>query len=150
MSIRMIADNRKARFNYEILDKYEAGIALLGTEVKSIRAGKMTLADSYAVVTKGELFLLNGHIPVYAHGNRNNHEPFRSRKLLMHSREIQRLIGLIQEKGLSLIPLRAYWKGNKIKLELGVAKGKKLYDKRATQKQRDWDREKSRIMKNDM
>ncbi|MEG3637941.1 SsrA-binding protein SmpB [Magnetococcus sp. PR-3] len=148
MSFRMIAENRKARFNYEIIDKIEAGVVLQGTEVKSIRAGKMTLADSYAVVHGEEIFWLNGQIAHYDHGNIHNHEPFRSRKLLLKAKEIARLIGFIQEKGLSIIPLRAYWKGSKVKLELGIAKGKKLYDKRATNKERDWQREKQRLLKN--
>ncbi|ABK45961.1 SsrA-binding protein [Magnetococcus marinus MC-1] len=147
MTFRLIAENRKARFNYEIIEKIEAGIVLQGTEVKSIRAGKMTLADSYAVVNREELYWLNGQIAHYEHGNIHNHEPFRSRKLLLRHKEISRLIGLVKEKGLSIIPLRAYWKGSKVKLELGIAKGKKLYDKRATTKERDWQREKQRILK---
>ncbi|MBF0357546.1 MAG: SsrA-binding protein SmpB [Magnetococcales bacterium] len=147
MGIKIIADNRKARFNYEIIDKFEAGIMLLGTEVKSLRAGKLTLGDSYAQVRNAELFLHSANIPMYSHGNSNNHDPLRVRKLLAHRKEIQRLIGLTKEKGLSLIPLKAYWKSGKVKIELGIGRGKKLHDKRKTMQQRDWNRDKARILK---
>jgi SsrA-binding protein len=147
MGIKIIADNRKARFNYEIIDKFEAGIMLLGTEVKSLRDGKLTLGDAYAQVRNAELFLHNANIAMYKHGNSNNHDPLRVRKLLAHRKEIQRLIGLTKEKGLSLIPLKAYWKSGKVKVELGIGRGKKLHDKRKTMQQRDWNRDKARILK---
>ncbi|MBF0382672.1 MAG: SsrA-binding protein SmpB [Magnetococcales bacterium] len=147
MGIKIIADNRKAHFNYEIIDKFEVGVMLLGTEVKSLRAGKLNLGDSYAGVRDGELFLNNANIPVYSHGNLYNHDPLRVRKLLAHKKEIQRLIGLTKEKGLSLVPLKAYWKSGRVKLELGVGRGKKLHDKRKTMRDRDWNRDKARILK---
>ncbi|MBF0142975.1 MAG: SsrA-binding protein SmpB [Magnetococcales bacterium] len=147
MSIKMIANNRKARFNYEILEVFEAGVALEGTEVKSLRAGKINLDDSYATVHFEELMWLNANIPEYSHGNIHNHDPRRSRKLLMHRREIKRLIGITREKGLTLIPTRVYWKGSRVKVEIGVGKGKKLYDKRKTQETRDWQRDKERLLK---
>lgn len=147
MGIKIIADNRKARFNYEILDTFEVGIVLLGTEVKSLRAGKFNIGDAYAQVRHEELFLHQANIPVYSHGNLNNHDPLRIRKLLAHRKEIQRLIGITKEKGLSLAPLKAYWKEGRVKLELGVGRGKKLHDKRETIRNRDWDRDKARILK---
>ncbi|MBF0195078.1 MAG: SsrA-binding protein SmpB [Magnetococcales bacterium] len=147
MGIKIIADNRKARFNYEIIDKFEVGVMLLGTEVKSLRAGKLNLGDAYASVRNAELFLNNANIPAYTHGNLHNHDPLRVRKLLAHRKEIQRLIGLTKEKGLSLIPLKAYWKSGKVKLELGIGRGKKLHDKRKTMRDRDWNRDKARILK---
>ncbi|MEO5365707.1 MAG: SsrA-binding protein SmpB [Magnetococcus sp. WYHC-3] len=149
MSIKIIADNRKARFNYEILDRLEAGVALTGTEVKSLRAGKLHMGDSYAVVQRGELWWLNANIAEYSHGSYTNHDPLRTRKLLLHAAELRRLIGLVQEKGMALIPLKAYWKGSHIKLEIGVCRGKKLHDKRATTQERDWQREKQRLLKQD-
>ncbi|OSM00015.1 SsrA-binding protein SmpB [Magnetofaba australis] len=147
MSILVIAENRKARFNYEILDTFEAGVQLLGTEVKSVRNGKINIGDSYCLVRNNEAWWMNGHIPAYSHGGYVNHEPFRTRKLLLHGYEIKRLVGLIQEKGLTLVPLKCYWKGSKLKLEFGVGRGKKMHDKRATTKERDWKREQGRIMK---
>ncbi len=147
MGIKIIADNRKARFNYEIIDKFEVGMVLLGTEVKALRAGKLNLGDSYARVYESELFLHNSNIPVYSHGNLHNHDPVRVRKLLAHRKEIQRLIGLTNQKGLSLVPLKAYWKSGRVKLELGVGRGKKLHDKRKTIQERDWNRDKARILK---
>lgn len=149
MGIKIIADNRKARFNYEILDTFEVGIVLLGTEVKSLRESKLTLGDAYAQVKGGELFLHGANIPVYKHGNLHNHDPIRIRKLLAHRKEIQRLIGVTKEKGLSLVPLKTYWKDGKVKLELGIARGKKLHDKRKTIQDRDWSRDKARILKGD-
>lgn len=146
MGIKIIAENRKARFNYEILEQLEVGVALLGTEVKSIRAGKCTLNDAYAVVQANELVLLNANIAVYTHGNFNNHDPLRTRKLLAHRSEIRRLIGLSREKGLTLIPLKAYWKDGKVKIEIGVGRGKQLHDKRHAIQERDWNRDKARIM----
>lgn len=147
VGIKIIADNRKSRFNYEFLEFFEAGVVLLGTEVKSLRAGKLNIGDSYATVHKEELFWLNADIAVYTHGNMFNHDPLRIRKLLVHKKEIQRLIGITKEKGLTLIPTKAYWKQGRIKLEIGIGRGKKLYDKRKTIRDRDWDRDKARILK---
>ncbi|MBF0296858.1 MAG: SsrA-binding protein SmpB [Magnetococcales bacterium] len=147
MGIKIITENRKGRFNYEILETFEAGIVLTGTEVKSLRAGKGNINDSYAIVQKGELTLLNANIAVYVFGNLNNHDPTRTRVLLVHRHEIRRLIGITREKGLALIPLKAYWKDGKVKLEIGVGRGKKLYDKRETIKEREWNREKGRLLK---
>lgn len=142
--------NRKARHEYHIEDKYEAGIALTGTEIKSIRAGKANLQDSYARVDNGELMLYNMHISPYEQGNRFNHEPKRPRKMLMHKREIMRLLGQTREKGLSLIPLQLYFKGGWVKVELALARGKKKYDKREDIAARDARREMDRAMKNKM
>lgn len=128
--IKIVAKNRKARHDYFIDETFEAGIVLAGTEVKSIRQGKANLRDSYAQVKNGELFLHNVHISPYDHGNIYNKDPLRSRKLLMHKREIDRLEGLTAQKGLSLVPLSLYFKNNRVKVELGLARGKKLYDKR--------------------
>ncbi|MCG8403080.1 MAG: SsrA-binding protein SmpB [Firmicutes bacterium] len=149
MSARTIT-NRKARHEYHIEDKYEAGIALTGTEIKSIRAGKANLQDSYARVENGELMLYNMHISPYEQGNRFNHEPKRPRKMLMHKREIMRLLGQTREKGLSLIPLQLYFKGGWVKVELALARGKKKYDKREDIAARDARREMDRAMKNKM
>ena len=138
---KLLATNRKAYHAYFILDKLEAGIVLLGTEVKSIREGRINLKESYAAVKGGEAFLFDCHISPYSHGNRENHEPTRTRKLLLHRKEIRKLIGKTQEKGLTLVPLRVYLRRGKIKLELGVARGKKLYDKREAERKKDSDRE---------
>jgi SsrA-binding protein len=144
---KLIATNKKAFHDYFILEKFEAGIVLAGTEVKAIREGRMNLKDSYALVRAGEVFLINCHISPYSHGNRENHEPMRSRKLLLHLREIRKLIGKTQEKGLTLVPLRVYLKRGKVKVELGVAKGKKLYDKRETERSKEADKEAKAAMK---
>ena len=145
---RTVADNRKARFNYEILDKYEAGIELTGTEVKSLRNGKSNIKDSYANEHKGEMILYNAYIPEYLQANRFNHEPRRPRKLLLHRREIGKLAGAVQREGMTIVPLRMYFnKQGRAKIELAIARGKKTHDKRETEKQRDWNREKSRLMK---
>lgn len=138
---KVIATNKKAFHEYFILEKMEAGIVLLGTEVKAIREGRLNLKDSYAMVRAGEAFLVNCHISPYSHGNRENHEPTRTRKLLLHLREIQKLIGKTQEKGLTLVPLRVYLKKGKVKFELGIAKGKKLFDKRETERRKEADKE---------
>ena len=138
---RVIATNREAYHNYFILETFEAGIQLTGTEVKSVRAGKVTLKDGYVRVADGEAWLLNVHISPYTHGNRQNHEPDRDRRLLLHKREIERLFSKIREKGLTLVPTRFYFKGNLVKCEIGLARGKKLYDKRETEARRDQDRE---------
>ncbi|HKG21782.1 MAG TPA: SsrA-binding protein SmpB [Blastocatellia bacterium] len=140
-SEKVVATNREAYHNYHILETYECGIALTGTEVKSIREGRCNLKDSYGQVRDGEAWLLNAHISPYTHGNRENHEPTRTRKLLLHKAEIDRLLGKTQEKGLTLVPTRMYFKNGRIKLELGVGKGKKLYDKRETERKRESDRE---------
>jgi len=138
---KLIASNKKAFHDYFILDKLEAGIALFGTEVKSSRGGSINLKDSYATIREGEAFLLNCHISPYSHGNRQNHDPTRTRKLLLHRSEIRKLIGKTQEKGLTLVPLRAYLKRGRIKIELGVARGKKQYDKRETERRKEAERE---------
>ena len=138
---RVIATNREAYHNYFILETFEAGIQLTGTEVKSVRAGKVTLKDGYVRVADGEAWLLNVHISPYTHGNRQNHDPDRDRRLLLHKREIERLFSKIREKGLTLVPTRFYFKGNLVKCEIGLARGKKLYDKRETEARRDQDRE---------
>ncbi|MBF0417298.1 MAG: SsrA-binding protein SmpB [Magnetococcales bacterium] len=147
MGIKLISENRKGRFNYEILESFEAGVVLTGTEVKSLRAGKINLSDSFAVIQRGELTWLNANISGYTHGNIYNHDPLRTRTLLVHRYEIQRLIGVTKEKGLTLVPLKVYWKDGRVKLEIGVGRGKKLYDKRQTVREREWTREKGRILK---
>ena len=144
---RTLVENRQARFNYEILEKIEAGISLAGTEVKSIREGKAIIKEAYADIRDGEVFLVGAHISPYSHGNITNHEPLRERKLLLKSTEIRRLQGKVMEKGLTLVPIRLYLKGRLIKLELGVGRGKKLVDKREDIKRRDQDREVQRALK---
>ncbi len=145
---KIIADNRKARFNYEILDTIEAGIELKGTEVKSLRVGKSNIAESYAGESDGQLYLFNAYIPEYLQGNRFNHEPRRPRRLLLHRREIGKLFGSVQKDGMTLVPLKLYFNDKgRAKLEIAIARGKKLHDKRQTEKQRDWNREKARLMK---
>jgi SsrA-binding protein len=134
---KLIASNKLARVNYDIDDVYEAGMVLSGTEVKALRAGKANLKDSYAVVKDNEVYLREMHISHYDHGNRSNHEPLRSRKLLLHKREIRKLYGKSREKGLSLIPLKLYFKNGMVKVEIGVAKGKKMYDRRQDIKKRE-------------
>lgn len=138
---KVVATNREAYHNYFILETYEAGIELTGTEVKSIREGRATLKDGYVRVADGQALLINVHISPYTHGNRQNHDPDRDRRLLLHKSEIMRLFSKIREKGLTLVPTRFYFKGNLIKCEIGLAKGKKLYDKRETEARRDQDRE---------
>lgn len=138
---KVVATNREAYHNYFILETYEAGIQLTGTEVKSIRAGRATLKDGYVRVTEGEAWLMNVHISPYSHGNRQNHDPDRDRRLLLHKREITRLFSKIKEKGLTLIPTKFYFKGNLIKCEIGLARGKKQYDKRETEARRTQERE---------
>jgi SsrA-binding protein len=146
--MKLICTNRKARRDYEILETMEAGLVLVGTEVKSLRDGHAHLKDSYASIEDGELYLHSAHINPYRMGNRFNHEPTRSRKLLMHEREIRRLIGKIQEKGLTLIPLRLYFNDRgKVKVELGLARGKKTFDKRREIAERDAKREIGRAVK---
>jgi len=145
---KLVAENRKARFNYDIEEKLEAGIALKGSEVKSLRAGRANIAESYASEEGGELYLINAHIAEYASAARDGHAPTRPRKLLLHSREIARLIGAIHRQGMTLVPLKLYFNARGIaKVELGLAKGKKLHDKRDTEKRRDWERQKRRLMR---
>lgn len=145
---RIVADNRKARFQYEIVDSLEAGIALTGTEVKSLRQGKATIGEAYAGPSGEELFLFNAYIPEYLQANRFNHEPRRPRKLLLHKRQISKLIGATQREGFTLIPLRIYFnpKG-RAKVELALGRGKKLHDKRETERARTWEREKGRLLR---
>ncbi|WP_020497655.1 SsrA-binding protein SmpB [Sciscionella marina] len=143
---RVIASNRKARHDYEILDIYEAGIALVGTEVKSLRHGRVSLADAYASVDDGEIFLRGLHVPEYTHGSWTNHEPRRVRKLLLHRKEIARLIGKTHEGGLTLVPLSLYFKDGYAKVELALARGKKAHDKRQAIAKRDAQREIQRAM----
>lgn len=144
---KLIASNKTARLNYDIGDIYEAGIVLSGTEVKALRAGKANIKDSYAVINDNEVYLREMHISHYDHGNRFNHEPLRPRKLLLHKREIHKLYGKSREKGLALVPLKLYFKNGKVKVEIGIGKGKKLYDRREDIKQRDERRDISRSFK---
>jgi SsrA-binding protein len=143
--VKSIARNRRARFDYHILETWEAGIVLTGTEVKALRAGKANIADAYAVVNGGEVFLLNLNIPPYEQGNRYNHEPTRTRKLLLHRREIRRMIGAVERQGLTLVALELYFKRGVAKVALALGKGKKLHDKRATERERDDAREMARM-----
>ncbi len=145
---RAIAENRRARFDYEVMDTFEAGIVLEGTEVKSLRTGKANIAESYASNEGGELFLINSYIPEYTQAGRFNHETRRARKLLLHAKEIKRLLGAIQRDGLTIVPLKLYFNDRGIaKLQLALGRGKKLHDKRQTQKDRDWNRQKSRLLR---
>lgn len=139
--LRDAAVNRAAGHHYFLLEKFEAGVVLTGTEVKAIRAGRANLKDAYGLVKDGELWLLNAHIGAYEHGNIYNHEPLRTRKLLVHQEELRKLLGRTQQKGLTLIPTRLYFKRGRVKCELAVAKGKQLWDKRETIRRRDADRE---------
>ena len=138
---KVIAQNRRARHDYAILDTYEAGVALMGTEVKSLRLGRASLADAFATIDDGEVWLRGLHIPEYTHGSWTNHEPRRTRKLLLHRREIESLIGKTREGGLTLVPLALYFSEGKVKCEVALAKGKKTYDKRQGLARRDADRE---------
>lgn len=146
--IKVVAENRKARHNYNIEDKYEAGIVLAGTEVKSLRMGKANLKDSYARIKNGEVFVYQMHIGAYPFAYFDNHDPLRPRKLLLHDYEIKKLYGKVNEKGYSLIPLRLYFKGGKAKLSLALARGKQSHDKRETIRRRDQKRELDRERKN--
>ncbi|HEY2848635.1 MAG TPA: SsrA-binding protein SmpB [Gemmatimonadaceae bacterium] len=145
--IESIARNRRARFDYEIIETWEAGIALTGTEVKSLRNGKAQITDAYGIVKEGEVWLLNLHIAPYEQGNRFNHEATRTRKLLLHSREIKRMIGAVERQGLTLVALEIYFKRGRAKVRLGLGRGKKLHDKRADLKEKDDKREMSRAVK---
>jgi len=147
---KTIAENRRARFDYFIEDTVEAGIMLTGTEVKSLRNGRANIAESYAAVEGNDIVLVNADIPPYSGGNRFNHEPRRPRKLLLHRKQIGKLIGAVQREGRTIIPTKLYWNEKGIaKLEIGLAKGKKLHDKRETSAERDWQRDKARLMKGD-
>lgn len=147
MAKKIIAVNRKARRDYEIIESLEAGMALKGSEVKSLREGRINFTDSYARIQDGEVYLVNAHISPYSHGNVQNHDPLRERKLLLHKFEIKRLKGKTEAKGLTLIPLRAYFIGGHAKVEIALARGKKRGDKRETLKRRDADREMERELK---
>ena len=145
---KIVAENRRARFNYELLENFEAGLQLYGTEVKSLRQNRGNIQESYASPEGGELFLINSYIPQYKLGNRFNHEPRRRRKLLMHRREIERLSGAVAREGLTIVPLKLYFNARGVaKLQLALARGKKLHDKRETEKKRDWERDKQRVMR---
>ena len=145
---KVVAENRRARFDYFVEDRFEAGIALTGTEVKALRQGEGSIAESYANAAGEEIWLINSHIPEYSHGNRQNHEPRRPRKLLLKSREISKLLGAVQRQGLTLVPLSIYFNGNgRAKVELALARGKKVHDKRETIKERDWKREQQRLLR---
>ncbi|NVP54272.1 SsrA-binding protein SmpB [Mycoplana rhizolycopersici] len=145
---KIVAENRKARFNYEIVDTYEAGLVLTGTEVKSLREGKANIAESYASDEGGEIWLINSYLPEYLQANRFNHETRRRRKLLLSKREMHRLQNAVNREGMTLVPLKIYFNDRgRAKLELALAKGKKLHDKRESAKERDWNRQKSRLLK---
>ena len=145
---KIVADNRKARFNYLIGETFEAGIQLAGTEVKSLRQSKATIAESYVSPERGEIWLINANIPEYLQANRFNHEPKRARKLLLNKRQIGRLMGAVQREGMTIVPLRLYFNERGMaKLEIALAQGKKLHDKRETEKARDWAREKGRLIR---
>jgi len=144
---RLVCTNKKARRNYAIDETYEAGMVLMGTEVKALRQGKAHLKDSYARIKDGEIFLVDTHISPYSHGNQLNHEPERIRKLLMHKREIRKLYGKTRERGYTLVPLKIYFKDGKAKVEIGLGKGKKLHDKREDLKRKDMEREMERSFK---
>ncbi|WAT18034.1 SsrA-binding protein SmpB [Aurantiacibacter sp. MUD11] len=145
---KVVAENRKARHDYFIEDKFEAGIALQGTEVKGLRSGQASIAESYAEVRDGQVWLVNANIPEFSHGNRFNHEPKRPRKLLLHSREIDKLFGAVERKGMTLVPLSIYFNSKgRAKVELALAKGKQAHDKRQSIKDRDWKRDKARLLR---
>jgi len=145
--LKIISNNRKARFNYFFKEFFEAGIVLKASEVKSLRDGKVNISDSYAYDHNGEIYLVNSHIPAYKESSYNNHEPNRNRKLLLNKKEINKLIGRINREGFTLIPTKLYFKKGKAKIEIAVAKGKKQYDKRQTKKKQDWAREKARYFR---
>jgi len=147
MSEKIICNNKRAYHDYFVEESFEAGIVLVGTEVKSLRLGKAQLVDSYAVFKGEELFLLNAHISPYSHAARDNHDPTRSRKLLLHKKELQRLLGKVNERGFSLVPLKLYFKNGKVKAEIGLVKGKKLHDKRETMKKRAMEKDVERELK---
>ena len=145
--LKIISNNRKARFNYFFNEFFEAGIVLMGSEVKSLRDGKANISESYAYDIEGEIFLINSHIPSYKESSYNNHDPKRNRKLLFNKKEINKLMGRVNREGFTLIPTKLYFKGGKAKIEIAVAKGKKQHDKRQTKKKRDWNREKAKFFR---
>ena len=145
--LKIISHNRKAKFNYFFTEFFEAGIVLKGSEIKSLRDGKVNIAESYAYDLNGEIYLINSHIPTYKESSYNNHEPKRNRKLLLNKREINKLLGRLNREGFTLIPTKLYFKKGKAKIEIAVAKGKRQYDKRQTKKRRDWNREKARFFR---
>ena len=146
--IKVVADNRRARFNYEIGESFEAGIALTGSEVKSLRQGRATIAEAYADSRGGEIWLVNANIPEYLQAGRFNHPPKRPRKLLLHARQINRLIGAVEREGMTIVPLKLYFNDKgRAKVEIALAKGKKLHDKRETLKMRSWQRERGRLLR---
>jgi SsrA-binding protein len=145
--IKIICDNRKAYHNYSIEEKFEAGLVLKGTEVKALRDGKANIGDAYAIFKGSDMFLVNSHISPYMMGNRENHEPLRTRKLLMHREEMSKLWGKIEQRGYNLVPLKLYFKNGYVKVEIGLGKGKKAHDKRASTKEKEAKRELSRVMK---
>lgn len=147
-NFRVVAQNRRARFNYHLEENFEAGIALTGSEVKSLRAGKATIAESYADTRGGEIWLVNATIPEYVQAGRFNHPPKRLRRLLLHRRQINKLIGAVEREGMTLVPLRLYFnERGRAKVELALARGKKLHDKRETEKKRSWERERGRLLR---
>ena len=145
--LKIICLNRKASFNYFFNDIIEAGIALKGSEIKSVRSGKVNIAESYAVEKNGEIFLINSHIPIYKEASFSNHNPYEDRKLLFNKKEINKLMGKVNQEGFTLIPTKMYFKKGRAKIEIAVAKGKKQHDKRQTKKTRDWNREKARYFR---
>ncbi len=145
--LKIICLNRKASFNYFFTDLFEAGIVLRGSEIKSVRSGKVNIADSYGIEKDGEIYLINSHIPIYKQASYSNHNPYAERKLLLNKREINKLIGKINKEGLTIVPTKMYFKKGKAKIEIAVAKGKKNFDKRQTKKTRDWNRDKARYFR---
>ena len=147
VGLKIVSNNRKARFNYFFNEFFEAGIVLKGSEVKSLRDGKANISESYAIDEQGEIFLINSHIPSYKESSYNNHDPKRNRKLLLNKREINKLIGRVNREGYTLIPTKLYFKKGKAKIEIAVAKGKREYDKRHVKKKRDWNRERAKFFR---
>ena len=145
--IKIVAKNRKAFHEYSILETWEAGVVLQGTEVKALREGRLNLGDAYGEIRGGEAWIMKMHIGPYEQANRENHEPFRRRKLLLNRREIRKILPRVEERGQTLVPLKMYFKKGRVKLELGLGRGKKLHDKRATSRDRDWSRQKERLLK---
>ena len=145
--LKIICVNRKASFNYFFSDLLEAGIVLKGSEIKSVRSGKVNIGDSYGIEKDGEIYLINSHIPIYKEASYSNHNPYEERKLLLNKREINKLIGKINKEGFTIVPTKMYFKKGKAKIEIAVAKGKKNFDKRQTKKTRDWNRDKARYFR---
>ena len=145
--LKIICLNRKASFNYFLIDILEAGLVLKGSEIKSVRSGKVNISDSYGIEKEGEIYLINAHIPVYKEASYSNHNPYGERKLLLHKKEINKLIGKINKEGLTIVPTKMYFRKGVAKIEIAVAKGKKNFDKRQTKKTRDWNRDKARYFR---